>query len=47
MGHRITQRIIECTICEEIPEDGEYLWEMGREYWCEKCCQDEDVEEAY
>ena len=37
MGNRVTQRIYECSICEQIPEDGEYLWHMGNEIWCEKC----------
>jgi hypothetical protein len=38
MGHRIIQRILECAVCGEIPDDGQYMWEMGAEYWCEKCC---------
>ncbi len=45
MGRRLTQRIYECSICGRIPEDGEYLWEMGTEYWCEECCQKSDNEE--
>lgn len=38
MGQRVTQRILECAICGNIPDDGEYLWGMGRQHWCEKCC---------
>ena len=38
MGKRITQEIYTCNICNEIPEDGEYLWHMGRETWCQSCC---------
>ena len=45
MGHRITQRIIECAICKKIPDDGEYLWEMGGEYWCEDCCNEDGEEQ--
>ena len=45
MGHRITQRIIECAICKKIPDDGEYLWEMGGEYWCEDCCNKDGEEQ--
>jgi hypothetical protein len=46
MGRRVTQRILECAICEKTPEDGEYLWEMCGEYWCEECCdKDHEAEE--
>ena len=46
MGHRVTQRILECAICEKTPEDGDYLWEMGSGHWCEDCCdKDNEVEE--
>ena len=45
MGHRITQRIIECSLCEKIPEDGEYLWDMsGDGYICEECI-DKDLDD--
>jgi hypothetical protein len=45
MGHRVTQRILECSECGATPEDGEYLWEMGSEHWCKECCdKDEDKE---
>ena len=37
MGQRITQRILECSKCGKIPEDGENLWQMGVEIWCEEC----------
>ncbi len=42
MGHRVTQRIHECSQCGKIPEDGEYLWYMGYEIWCEECCNKEE-----
>ena len=45
MGQRVTQRILECIECNEIPEDGEYLWEMGRGYMCRPCCDAEDNED--
>ena len=45
MGQRITQRIFECSICEQIPEDGEHLWHMGSETWCKSCCDKSDEEE--
>jgi hypothetical protein len=38
MGQRLTQRILECSLCGKIPENGEHIWEMGRELWCEECC---------
>ena len=47
MGQRVTQRILECMECNEIPEDGEYLWEMGRGYMCRPCCDAEDNEDEY
>lgn len=37
MGHRIVQKIHECQQCGKIPEDGETLWEMGTEIWCDEC----------
>jgi hypothetical protein len=48
MGQRTYQRILDCAVCNQTPEDGEPLWDMGGEYWCEKCCNDdhEDKEEA-
>ncbi len=48
MGQRTTQRILECMQCNETPEDGEYLWEMGGGYMCRPCCDAEDnqVEES-
>ena len=42
MGQRITQRIYECDVCGETPDNGEYLWHMGMEMWCEKCCDKAD-----
>lgn len=42
MGRRITQTIYECSVCRNTPEDGEYLWHMNSEVWCEKCCDDAD-----
>ena len=44
MGHRVTQRILECGICCKTPEDGEYLWEMNGQHWCQDCC--DEAEEA-
>ena len=43
MGQRITQIIHECSICGTIPEDGEHMWHMCGETWCEPCCN-EDIE---
>ena len=40
MGHRTTQRILKCAICQRIPEDGEPMWEMNSDHWCEQCCDD-------
>ena len=42
MGQRITQRILVCDICGKTPNDGEYMWEMGREVWCEECCEKQE-----
>ena len=38
MGYRVTQTIHSCSICDKSPEDGEYLWHMGNEIWCQECC---------
>ena len=37
MGRRITQEIYVCSLCGYVPLDGEYMWFMGDEIWCEKC----------
>ncbi len=42
MGHRIIQKIYICDICGETPKDGEKLWHMGTETWCEKCCEENE-----
>ncbi len=42
MGNRQVQRIYECNRCGIIPEDGENMWWMGSEIWCEKCCKGEE-----
>jgi len=42
MGQILTQKIYECSLCNNIPEDGENLWQMGNEVWCEKCCDKEE-----
>ncbi len=42
MGDRIIQRIYECSLCGKIPENGEKLWHMGNEVWCEECCDREE-----
>jgi len=42
MGRRITQRIYTCDLCGKTPEDGEYVWEMMGEHWCEECCDKEE-----
>ena len=38
MGQKIRQRILVCDVCGKTPDDGETMWEMGREVWCEDCC---------
>lgn len=45
MGQRITQKIYTCDKCGKIPEDGEYMWYMGNEIWCEECCEEADENE--
>ena len=48
MGNIIIQKIYTCDICGQTPEDGEKLWHMGSEVFCDKCCnaiQDEDEDE--
>ncbi len=45
MGHRTTQRILDCAVCGKTPDNGAYMWEMNSEYWCEDCCND-DHEDA-
>ena len=38
MGQKLRQRILECSLCGKIPENGEPIWKMGRELWCVECC---------
>ncbi len=38
MGYRIIQKIYTCDVCGETPEDGEKLWHMNSQVWCESCC---------
>ena len=45
MGQRITQRILECDLCNKIPKNGDNMWQMGNELWCEECCNKEDEED--
>ena len=45
MGHRITQTIYTCDVCNKTPEDGKYLWHMNNQVWCESCCDKIDNEE--
>ena len=46
MGQKTYQRILQCSECGDTPNDGEPLWEMGGDHWCEDCCnKDEDEEE--
>ena len=40
MGQRVTQRILECDECKQIPEDGEHLWEMYTDGKCSTVCED-------
>jgi hypothetical protein len=46
MGRRVTQRILECGECGRIPDDGEYLWEMGGEYICSDCIDKDDLADS-
>lgn len=39
MGRCLYQRIYECSLCGRKPEDGEKLWEMGSEIWCDYCAE--------
>ena len=45
MGNRIFQRILSCDKCGKTPAHGEPLWQMRREHWCERCCEDGEREE--
>ena len=44
MGHRTTQRILECGECGRTPDDGEYMWEMCGEYICVSCINKDECE---
>jgi hypothetical protein len=46
MGKRTYQRILTCSICNKVPDDGEPLWEMCADFWCETCCDTMKNEEA-
>jgi hypothetical protein len=37
MGNKTYQRILTCSICNKTPDDGEPLWEMITDFWCETC----------
>lgn len=41
MGHKVIQKNYECAICGHKAEDGEAMWYMGNEVWCESCCNNE------
>ena len=41
MGSRVTQVNYECAICGHKAKDGEHMWYMGSDIWCESCCDDE------
>ena len=45
MGQRIIQKIYTCDICGETPNDGEKLWHMNSEVWCEKCYKEAEAPE--
>ena len=40
MGQRYYQIIYVCDVCGKTPEDGEPVWRMGFEIWCEDCCNE-------
>ena len=42
MGHIIIQSIYTCDLCGKTPKDGEKLWHMNSEVWCEACCSKVD-----
>lgn len=42
MGHRVTQTIYTCAKCNIIPDNGEKMWWMGNEIWCEQCCNNDE-----
>jgi len=42
MGQRIIQKIHTCDLCGKTPSDGEILYHMGNNIWCENCCDKED-----
>lgn len=46
MGAIIIQRIYTCDLCGKTPEDGEKLWHMNSEVWCEACCEKSDAEQS-
>lgn len=44
MGRRIIQTIYTCDLCGKTPTDGEKLWHMNSQVWCEECCNKEESE---
>ncbi len=46
MGYRHIQRILVCGWCENTPEDGETLWEMGGDFMCQACSDKLDQDEG-
>jgi len=46
MGCKVTQVIYQCGKCGITPDDGEDMWRMGYEVWCEKCCDTEEKDKT-
>lgn len=45
MGNRVVQIDYICAICGHKAADGESMWHMGNEIWCESCCDSGGEEE--
>lgn len=42
MGSKIIQQTYSCDLCDKTPDNGEALWRMGHEVWCEQCCDEQE-----
>jgi len=44
MGRIIIQKIYTCDVCGRTPDNGENMWHMCSEVWCEECCDKDEQE---
>jgi len=43
--HKITQKILVCENCGCTPDNGENMWQIINDYWCDNCYNDDEITE--